>query len=79
VSVPGSRGDQPSDEALQELLAWVVRAHSARIQEQRAVGESAPAPFGAASGVSETDVLLVARSLLDAFELAPFELAMLPR
>jgi len=65
-----SDGGTVTDEALQALLAAVVRAYSARVEQ----GGSMPAfPTNA---VSATDVAVTATAMLEAVDVGAFELSM---
>jgi hypothetical protein len=63
--------DEPTDQALQALMAAVCKAYAAQIEAGRDL-----LPFGPRSGVSPTDVMVTASGLLRAGNLAVFELGM---
>jgi hypothetical protein len=65
-----------SDDELRERLSALVAEYSARVQRARDAQEPAPEPLDRAA-VTPTDVVLTARHMLDAFDIAAFELGML--
>lgn len=68
-----------SDEELQDLVDSVVADYARRVEAYVESGESTLTPFPLDGKATATDVIIVARQMLAAFGLSPFELSLLSR